>query len=147
MNIKKFFADKGVGYFLTLIPFICAIIALVTYNAMGISLDFTEQTLHGGVLACLWITIVLLAASLVFNFKPIRYAAYLVAFLGLLFYFAHWGNIFGAIAMGGDGDKLPNNLPKFVTPMIFIIITFVLSLVSAILANWRPWAKTEAAEA
>ena len=147
MNLKKFFADKGVGYFLTLIPFICAIIALVTYNSMGISLDFTEQTLHGGVVACLWITIVLLAVSLVFNFKPIRYAAYLVALLGLLFYFAHWGNIFGAIALGGDGDKLPNNLPKFVTPMIFIIITFVLSLVSAILANWRPWAKNEAVEA
>ena len=136
--IKEFFKKKGVGYYLAIPAFICALLALLFYRKTGIT-PFNSK-LSTSAVVCLWVSMGLILVSLVVDFKPIRYLAYLVCLFGFLGYVSsqvtYITNVFVAI----DGNTFGAG---FIATMALFILAFLLMLLSAILSNARPKAKKE----
>ena len=126
MKIKEFFARKGVGYYLLLPALICAVAALVLYTQTGIT-QF-NPSLSTAALVCLGISAGLCLVSLIFEFKPIKYLAYLICLYGFFAYvqsqITYIANVFVSI----DGNS-------FTATAVLFLLAFVLMLVSAILTG------------
>lgn len=80
----------------------------------------------------------LCAVSLVVDFKPIRYIAYLFCLYAFMWFIlsqaAYIGNVFVAI----DGYTFTGG---FIATTVMYVLSFLFTLLSAILSKWRPWAE------
>ena len=130
MKTKNFFAGKGVGYYLTLPALICAIAALILYSQTGVT-QFSVS-LSGTVIASLCVAMGLCLASLILDFRPVRYAAYLVCLFSFLSYVHTQVDYIGNVFVGIDGNSFTAG---FIATVISFVLAFLLMLVSAILTK------------
>lgn len=135
-RIKKFFAGKGVGYYLTLPALIFCIIALSLYINNGVT-SFNPE-LNTSAIAYVSVCIALCVLSLIIDFKPVRYVAYLFCLYSFMWFIysqvTYIANVFVAI----DGYTFTSG---FKSTMAFFILSFIFVLLSGILNSWRPWVK------
>ena len=136
--IKKFLSGKGVGYYLTLPAIIFGILAIVMYGKTGIT-DFNTQ-LSTGVLVCGWIGVGLLIISLAFEFKPVKYVAYLLFLFAFFAYIQTQATYIANVFVSIDGNTFTGG---FIATVVFYVLSFVVTLLAAALSTWRPWAKKE----
>lgn len=134
--IKKFFADKGVGYYLTAFALVFSVISLVLYGKNGIT-KFSA-TLNTSAIVCLWITIALLAVSLVFQFKQVKYVAYFACLFGLFGFVQSQATYIANVFVAIDGNSFSGG---FIATTVFFVLAVLFSLLSAALTNWKPWSK------
>ena len=136
--IKKFLAGKGVGYYLTLPALIFGILAIVMYSNTGIT-DFNTQ-LSTSALVCGWIGVALCALSLVFEFKPVKYIAYLLFFYAFFAYIQTQATYIANVFVSIDGNTFTGG---FIATVVFYVLSFVITLLAAALSTWKPWAKKD----
>ena len=137
--IKKFLAAKGVGYYLTLVACVLAAIALVLYGENGIT-KFSAK-LDTSAIVCLWITIVLLAGSLVYELKQVKFAAYFVCLFGFFGFIRSQATYIANVFVAIDGNTFSEG---FIATAVIFFLAFVFALLSAILIDWKPWARKKA---
>lgn len=134
--IKKFLAGKGVGYYLTLPALIFCIIALSLYTQNGVT-SFNPE-LNASAIAYISVCIALCVISLVVDFRPIKYIAYLLCLYAFMWFIysqvTYIANVFVAI----DGYTFTGG---FIATTVFYVLSFVFVLLSAVLGSWRPWKK------
>ena len=98
-KVKKFLSGKGVGYYLTLPSIAFCIAALCLYRENGVT-SFNPE-LNTGAIAYVAVCLALCALSLVVDFKPIRYVAYLFCLYAFMWFIysqvTYIANIFVAI--------------------------------------------------
>ncbi len=123
---KNFLKGKGVGYYLTLPALIFCVAALCLYYQNGIT-SFNPE-LNMGAVGLIAASIVLSVISLIADFKPVRYLAYLLclgSFMGFILSQATYiANVFVAI----DGYT-------FTVGFIATVVMYVLSIVFTLLAG------------
>ena len=136
--IKNFLSKKGAGYYLVLPAFLCALGALIMYKKTGIT-KF-NPSLSGTAITCLWIAMGLLLVSLVIDFKPIRYLAYLVCLYGFFAYISSQITYIANILVGIDGSTFEAG---FLTTAGLYFGAFVLMLLAGIFAKRKAKAEKE----
>ena len=134
--IQKFFQKKGVGFYLAIPAFVCALLALIYYQKTGITAF--NPTLSKSAIVCLWISMGVMLVSLALDFKPVRYIAYLVCLYGFFGYIASQATFIVNVFVAIDGNTFGSG---FIATVVFFVLAFVLMLISAILTNWKPWRK------
>jgi hypothetical protein len=141
MKIKKILSNRGVGCYLTLPAIAFCIAALCLYSKNGIT-SFNPE-LNKKAIAYVAVCLGLCAISLIVNFKQIRYVAYLFCLYAFMWFIysqvTYIANVFVAI----DGYTLSDG---FIATTITYILSFVFTLISAILNDWKPWIKKEKKE-
>lgn len=135
-TVKDFFRGKGVGYYLTPPGVIFCIAALCLYRQNGIT-SFNPE-LNTGAVTLIIVSIVVGAASLIADFKLIRYLAYLLclgSFMGFILSQATYiANVFVAI----DGYTFTGG---FIATAVMYVLSIVFTLFAGILDHWKPWVK------
>lgn len=135
-TVKKFFAGRGVGYYLSLLAVICGVVAGVCYIRTGVT-SFSPE-LNTLALVCIWTAVALCVLTAVLDFKDIRYIAAMVFLYGFMWYIysqvTYIANVF--VAIDGYGFTA-----EFLVTLIFLLLSFVLALLAGILTKWRPWTK------
>lgn len=156
-KIKKFFADKGVGYYLTLPALVFCAVALSLYKQNGIS-SFSPE-LNGNAISYITACLVLCVISFVADtalgvvallntknsdvlarvnvcLKPIKYVAYLLCLYSFMWFIfsqvTYIANVFVAI----DGYTFTSG---FKNTVVFFVLSFIFVLLSGALNIWRPW--------
>lgn len=133
-KIKKFFAGKGVGYYLTIPALIFCIVALCLYVQNGVT-SFNPE-LNSRAIGYISASIALLGISLIVDFKPVKYIAYLFCLYSFMWFIysqvTYIANVFVAI----DGYTFTSG---FKSTMALFILSFLFVLLSGILNSWRPW--------
>lgn len=98
-KIKKFLAGRGVGYYLTLPAILFCIAAVCLYSRTGVT-SFNPE-LNKNAIAYVVAGLALCAVSLVVDFKPIRYIAYLFCLYAFMWFIfsqvTYIANVFVAI--------------------------------------------------
>ena len=135
-KVKKFLSGKGVGYYLTLPSIAFCIAALCLYRENGVT-SFNPE-LNTGAIAYVAVCLALCALSLVVDFKPIRYVAYLFCLYAFMWFIysqvTYIANVFVAI----DGYTFTAGL---IATAVMYVLSFVFTLMSGILNDWKPWNK------
>ena len=135
-KIKKFLAGKGVGYYLTLPAIAFCIAALCLYRANCVTAFNPE--LNKNAIAYIIVCLAICVVSLVVDFKPIRYIAYLFGMYAFLWFIfsqvTYIANVFVAI----DNTSFTSG---FIATAVMYVLSFVFTLLAAILSKWRPWVK------
>lgn len=138
--LKKFFAGRGVGYYLTPFAVVCGIVAYILYANNGIT-SF-NPSLNSGAVGCAWAGAALCAVTLVLDFKEIKYAAAMVYLYGFMCFLysqiTYIANVF--VAIDGYGFTA-----GFIGTFITFLLSFVLALLAGIFTRWRPWANKKTA--
>lgn len=134
--IRKFFASKGVGYYLSLLGLACGIAALVLYYQTGIT-DFSPSLDTSAIVSC-WIFMALCLVSLVLDFKEVRYVAYLVGLYAFMAYVGSQATYIANIFVSIDGSVFSAG---FIATAVFFVLAFVIMLVAALMTKWQPWKK------
>lgn len=156
-KIKKFFAGRGVGYYLTLPALIFCAVALNLYKQNGVS-SFSPE-LNGNaisyIIACLVLCVISFAADTVLGvtglfsteksdlfarvnacLKPVKYIAYLFCLYSFMWFIysqvTYIANVFVAI----DGYTFTSG---FKSTVAFFVLSFVFVLLSGALNLWCPW--------
>ncbi len=141
-KVKKFFAGKGVGYYLTLPALIFSITALCLYQKNGVT-SFNPE-LNASAIAYISVCIALCVIGLVIDFKPVKYVAYLLCLYSFMWFIysqvTYIANVFVAI----DGYGFTSG---FKATMAMFVISFIFVLFSAVLNSWKPWVKKVNSEA
>ena len=110
-KIKKFLAGRGVGYYLTLPAIAFCIAAFCLYRANGVT-SFSPEL----------------------NQNAIAYVIVCLSIWFILSQVSYIGNVFVAI----DGYTFTGG---FIATAVMYVLSFLFTLLSAILSKWRPWAK------
>ena len=135
-KVKKFLSGKGAGYYLTLPSIAFCIAALCLYRENGVT-SFNPE-LNTGAIAYVAVCLALCALSLVVDFKPIRYVAYLFCLYAFMWFIysqvTYIANVFVAI----DGYTFTAG---FIATAVMYVLSFVFTLMSGILNDWKPWNK------
>ena len=135
-KVKKFLSGKGVGYYLTRPSIAFCIAALCLYRENGVT-SFNPE-LNTGAIAYVAVCLALCALSLVVDFKPIRYVAYLFCLYAFMWFIysqvTYIANVFVAI----DGYTFTAG---FIATAVMYVLSFVFTLMSGILNDWKPWNK------
>ena len=135
-KVKKFLSGKGVGYYLTLPAIALCIAALCLYRENGVT-SFNPE-LNTRAIAYIVVCLAFCVVSLIVDFKPIRYVAYLFCLYAFMWFIlsqaAYIGNVFVAI----DGYTFTDG---FIATTVMYVLSFLFTLLSAILSKWRPWAE------
>ena len=135
-KVKKFLSGKGVGYYLTLPAIALCIAALCLYRENGVT-SFNPE-LNTRAIAYIVVCLAFCVVSLIVDFKPIRYVAYLFclyAFMWVIYsQVTYIANIFVAI----DGYTFSGG---FIATAVMYVLSFLFTLLAAILNNWKPWGK------
>ena len=145
---KNIFAERGIGFYLTVPAIVFAILALVFYEQNGVT-EFNPE-LNNSAIICLILGIVLSVLSLAADVipykvisalaKPIRYAAYLVELYAFLMFIYSQVTYIANVFVSIDGNSLTS---KFILTTVFFLIAAGLTLVAACLNALKPWAKKE----
>lgn len=136
-KVKKFLSGKGVGYYLTLpgqsrcVSRRCA--CTVKTGSRPLTPSSIPVRLH------ILSSASLSASSALFvDFKPIRYVAYLFCLYAFMWFIysqvTYIANIFVAI----DGYTFSGG---FIATAVMYVLSFLFTLLAAILNNWKPWGK------
>lgn len=140
-TIRKFIADRGIGYYISLFALVCGIVSGVMYICTGVS-SFNPE-LNVGALVCIWSGVVLSAVTVVLDYKNIRYIAAMLFLYGFMWYIysqvTYIANVF--VAIDGYGFTA-----EFLITFIFLLLSFVSALLAGILSKWRPWTKAMTGE-
>ena len=140
--VKKFFAGRGLGYWLSLAALVLGFVALGLYYNNGIN-EFTTK-LNGSVIAGIWAAAALCVVALAVDIKPLRYISYflyLYAFMGFIYSQVNYiANVFVAI----DGNTFTAG---FIATAVCLVLAFGIRLAAAITTNVAPWKKGGAAPA
>ena len=124
------------GYYLTLPSIAFCIAALCLYRENGVT-SFNPE-LNTGAIAYVAVCLALCALSLVVDFKPIRYVAYLFCLYAFMWFIysqvTYIANVFVAI----DGYTFTAG---FIATAVMYVLSFVFTLMSGILNDWKPWNK------
>ena len=124
------------GYYLNLPSIAFCIAALCLYRENGVT-SFNPE-LNTGAIAYVAVCLALCALSLVVDFKPIRYVAYLFCLYAFLWFIysqvTYIANVFVAI----DGYTFTAG---FIATAVMYVLSFVFTLIAAILNDWKPWNK------
>lgn len=135
-KIKKYLSGKGVGYFLTLPAAVFCIIAICLYVKNGVT-SFNPE-LNARAVTYISICLALCVISLVIDFKPIKYVAYLLCLYAFMWFIysqvTYIANVFVAI----DGYTFTGG---FIATAVMYVLSSVCVLLSAVLNGWKPWAR------
>lgn len=125
---KKLTARRGVSFYLSLVALVCAVAALILYITTGVTVF--NPKLDGAVIALLAVGIAISVASVVFEYKLIKYVAFIIYlsawFQYLIIEITYIANIFVSI----DGTKFT---PAFILTFALMLVMTIVSLVAAIL--------------
>ena len=154
MKTKKYFASRGVGYYLAVAAIVLAALAMVFYTENGISIY--SNAYNNKIYLCCGSAIVFAALSLCVDLIPVSFAvefvkpARAISFLLLLYavlqYLLTQIMFIGAVAVAIDVDQYGPLIPGFVVTILCLILAAVLAVTGTCLDRWRPWAKTEEKE-
>lgn len=135
-KIKEYLLNRGIGYYLTLVAIALCIAALCLYIKNGIT-SFNPE-LNTRAIAYIAVCLGLCIISLIFDFKQIRYVAYLFCLYAFMWFIysqvTYIANVFIAI----DNNTFSSG---FIATAITYVLSFVLTLIAAILSDWKPWIK------
>ncbi len=107
---------------------VCAVVGLVIYGATGVT-NYTANKLDGGVIAFAVVGAAFSLASIVFDLKLIRHAAFLCMLVSLLLYIVFEVDYIGSIFVGIDNTAVTG---EFIFTTISFALATILSLVAAI---------------
>lgn len=126
----------GVGYYLTLPAIAFCIAAICLYRANGVTAFNPE--LNKNAIAYLIVCLSICVVSLVVDFKPIRYIAYLFCLYAFMWFIFSQVTYIANIFVGIDNTTFTNG---FIATAVMYVLAFLFTLLAAILSKWRPWAK------
>ena len=139
---KNFLTGKGLGYYLTIPALICGVAAVLSYKKTGIT-QFNPE-LSKTAIVCALAAVALCAVSLVFEFKPVKYIAYLLFLYAFLGYVQSQVTYIANVFVSIDGNTFT---PGFIFTTVLYVLAFVLMLLAAALTTFRPWDKNKLKEA
>ena len=131
-KIKNFFSTRTIGFYVTIPAIIFGVVGLMCYKTYGVT-EFSPK-LSVEALGGLTAGIVLCAASLALDFKPVRFFGYLALLYGCLntvtAQITYIVNIFVSI----DGTTFSQG---FILTVVFSALAWITALVAAILTRQR----------
>lgn len=136
---RSFFAKRGVGYYLTVPAVICLLIAYTEYCKCGVT-QFQPELNQTAVAGC-WIAFGLGVLSLVFDYKYIRFAAYLVALYAFMMFIHSQVTYIVNVLVSIDGNTFSKG---FILTTVMFLLGTILLIISGCLTEWHPWCKKEA---
>lgn len=136
LKLKKYFAGRGVGYYMTLPAIICMAAAYNLYCKNGIT-QF-QPSLNSTAIICCWVAFGIGALSLVFDCKYIRFVAYLVALYSFMMFINSQVTYIANVFVSIDGNSFSGG---FIATMVTFLLGAVLLIVSGCLTDWHPWVK------
>ena len=113
---------------LSALAVVCALVAVIIYGATGVT-NYTANKLDGGVIAFAVVGAAVSLASIVFDLKLIRHAAFLCMLVSLLLYIVFEVDYIGSIFVGIDNTAVTG---EFIFTTISFALATILSLVAAI---------------
>lgn len=135
-KVKYFLKNKGVGYYLTPVAMVLLVVAICLYANNGVT-AFSPK-LEARAIAYAAVSLAVCLVSLVVDFKPIKYVAYLLGLYAFMWFVysqvTYIANVFVAI----DGYTFSS---EFLATLVCYIAAAVVALISAITDKWQPWAK------
>lgn len=113
------------------IAIVVAVIALIIYTQTGVT-NYTANKLDSGVILFSILGIVVSAASIVFDFKLVKHAAFLLLLVAFVDYVVFEIDYIGSIFVGIDNTPVTT---EFVMTFGLMLASTVLSLLCAILTK------------
>ena len=148
-KVKHIFAERGLGFYLTVPAIVFAVLALVFYRQNGVT-EFNPE-LNGSAIVCLIVGIALSVVSLAADIipykwisaaaKPVRYVAYLVELYAFLMFVFSQVTYIANVLVSIDGNTFTAG---FILTAVFFVAAAILTLVSACLNALHPWTKNKA---
>lgn len=135
-KIKKFLLGKGIGYYLTLPALIFCIAAICLYVQNGVT-SFNPE-LNPRAIAYAAVCLVLCAVSLIIDFKPIKYVAYLLCLYSFMWFIYSQVTYIANVFVSIDGYTLSGG---FIATAVMYVLSSVFVLLAAVLNNIKPWDK------
>ena len=113
---------------LSALAVVCALVAVIIYGTTGVT-NYTANKLDSGVIAFTVIGMAIALASIVFDLKLVKHAAFLCFLVSLLLYIVFEVDYIGSIFVGIDNTAVTG---EFIMTTLTFALAAVLSLVSAI---------------
>ena len=110
---------------------VCVLVAVIIYGATGVT-NYTANKLDSGVIAFAVIGMAIALASIVFDLKLVKHAAFLCLLVSLLLYIVFEVDYIGSILVGIDNTAVTG---EFIVTTLTFALAAVLSLVSAIVTK------------
>ena len=129
--MKTFFDFKNkslLPVILSALAAVCALVAVIIYGATGVT-NYTANKLDSGVIAFTVIGMAIALASIVFDLKLVKHAAFLCLLVSLLLYIVFEVDYIGSIFVGIDNTAVTG---EFIMTTLMFALAAILSLVSAI---------------
>ena len=131
-KIKNYFSTRTIGFFVTIPAIIFAVAGLLCYKTYGVtefSPELSKDALGGFIAG-----IVLCAASLILDYKPVRFFGYLALLYGCLSSIAAQATYIVNIFVSIDGTTFSQG---FILTAVFSVLAWITALVAAILTKQR----------
>lgn len=135
----SFLKNKGVGWFLAVPAALCAAAAALLYQKTGVT-EFSPA-LYPSALYTAWGAAALSVISLALNWKPVKYAAYLLALYSMIQYIASQATYIVNVFVSIDGTTFSTGM---IATMAAYVLAIVIGLAAAITAHWVPGRKERA---
>lgn len=143
MKIFLDFKRKSkVPMILVAVAAVCALVGTIVYGATGVT-NYTANKLDSGVIIFAIIGMVAALASIVFDLKLVRHAAFLCMMVAFLNYMVFEVDYIGSIFVGIDKTPVTG---EFVLTAAAFLLAMLTSLVSAIMTK-DPFDKVKEATA
>ena len=113
------------------IAIVCALVAVIVYGATGVT-NYTANKLNSAVIVFSIAGMLISVASIIFDLKLVKHAAFLCFMVATLQYFVFEIDYIGSVLVGIDNT--PVTAPFVVTALLFIT-TMIVSLVCAIITK------------
>lgn len=145
-RVKKFCRERSVGFYLSIVAMIIAFITIFLYKKIGITVF--SPTLNKETILFLILGIVFTLISLGMTFVPVervkkysklvRFIAYLMYLYAFMMFIYSQINFIGNVFVGIDGNSFSG---EFILTLVFFILAYFLTILSACLNDFRPWEK------
>ena len=131
-KLKNYFSTRTVGFYVTIPALIFAVAGLICYKTYGVTEFSPKLSVEalGGFIA----GIVLCAASLVLDYKPVRFFGYLALLYGCLNSITAQATYIVNIFVSIDGTTFSQG---FILTVVFSVLAWVTALVASILTKQR----------
>lgn len=135
----SFLKNKGVGWYLAVVAAVCAAAAALLYQKTGVT-EFSPA-LYPTALYTAWGAAALFVVSLALDWKPVRYAAYLLALYSFVQYIASQATYIVNVFVSIDGTTFSSGM---IATAAAYALAIVIGLIAAITAHWMPGRKERA---
>ena len=122
--------SKGIGWFLAIPAAICAAAAALLYQNTGVT-EFSPA-LYPSALYTAWAAAALSLISLALNWKPLKYAAYLLALYSFIQYIASQATYIVNVFVSIDGTTFSSGM---IATAAAYVLAIVIGLIAAITAH------------